>query len=199
MQHQQIPFKHINRQPDSFYKYVYPVLSMSKDQLIDLSHLSAEHQIIAVDSCGWLYQQHYPNLTFYRVESLSMVKNISMDRSKFDKLYNDQDDKNPSFPKFSFPKSVLILDHTVLFRYRDIDNFKTVFQNLLCCTDPELVYFRGTTKLTGEFRFGNRMQELTKLVPDNYAIEKFLFDTSGSINSFQITLRKIKKYASSIN
>lgn len=199
MQHQQIPFKHITRQPDSFYKHVYPVLSMSKNQLIDLSHLSSDHQIIAVDSCGWFYQEHYPNLKFYNVESLYMVKNVSMDRSKFDKLYNDKDDIHPSFPKVSFEKSVLILDNTVLFRYREIENFKTVFENLLCCTNPELVYFRGTTKLTGEFRFSNRVQGLTQVVPDTYTIEKFLFDAAGSINSFQINLRKIKKYASSIN
>ena len=41
---------------EAYYKTVYPVLSMSADQLINLNTLGSGKKII-IDSCAWYYKK----------------------------------------------------------------------------------------------------------------------------------------------
>ncbi len=197
MEHQPITFKAINRSPDSFYRHTYPVMGMSKSSLIDLDSDYAGKKIVIVDSCGWFYQQAFPNADIHKMESLYMCKNVSMSKEKVDSVFDDRDFEKLKFPSRKFPSSVLIVDHSPILKYRDAAQMHEVLTDLTQCTQPELVHVRLLLFTTNDYRFSDRLHELVNIVPDNYVTTEFLYN----INS-RMLIAKFKRllaYESSIN
>lgn len=197
MEHQPITFKAINRSPDSFYRHTYPVMKMSKSNLIDLDSEYAGKKIVIVDSCGWFYQEVFPNADIYKMESLYMCKNVSMAKEKIDSVFDDRDFEKLKFPSRKFPDSVLIIDHSPLFKYRNAVQMHEILTDLTECTQPELVHVRLPLRTTNDYRFSDRLHELVNIVPKNYITTEFLFN----LNSIMLTakFKRLANYASSIN
>jgi len=197
MEHQPITFKAINRSPDSFYRHTYPVMRMHKSNLIDIESGYAGKKIVIVDSCGWFYQQAFPNADIHKMESLYMCKNVSMSKEKIDSIFDDQNFEKLKFPSRNFPGSVLIVDHSPILKYRSAVQMQEVFTDLTQSTQSDQVHVRLPLRTTDDYRFSDRLHELVNIVPNNYVTTEFLFN----INS-RLLIAKFKRllnYASSIN
>jgi hypothetical protein len=196
MDHQPLTFKAINRSPDSFYRHTYPVMKMSKDKMIDLELDYADKKIVMVDSCGWFYQQAFPNADIHKMESLHMCKNVSMSKEKIDSIFDDRNFEKLKFPSRKFPSSVLIVDHSPILKYRNAAQMHEVLTDLTQCTQPEMVHVRLPLFTTNDYRFSDRLHELVNIVPNNYITTEFLYN----INSRMLItkFKKLQNYASSL-
>jgi hypothetical protein len=199
MEHQPLTFKAINRSPDSFYRHVYPVLKMKKDELIDLETLYSNKKIVIVDSCGWVYQTMFPNSDIYKIEGIDMCKNVSMTQEKLDCLFDDRDFKNQKFPNRPFDGSVLIIDHSPLMKYRNGKQIRKIFNDLAQSIRPELFHIRMLLDTTDDYRFDNRILELVNIVPDNYVTTEFLFFLDVGNRKLVAKFKRLKNYAPDFN
>ena len=197
MDHQPLTFKAINRSPDSFYRHVYPVMKMHKSDLIDIESEYAGKKIVIVDSCGWFYQQVFPNADIHKMESLYMCKNVSMGKEKIDSIYDDQNFEKLKFPSRNFPGCVVIIDHSPILKYRSALQMQEVLTDLTQSTQAELLHIRLPLWTTDDYRFSDRLHELVNIIPKNYVTTEFLFNiNSGLIGA---KFKKLLNYASSIN
>jgi hypothetical protein len=197
MDHQPLTFKAINRSPDSFYRHVNPVMKMHKSNLIDIESEYAGKKIVMVDSCGWFYQQVFPNADIHKMESLYMCKNVSMGKEKIDSVYDDQNFEKLKFPSRNFPGCVVIIDHSPILKYRSALQMQEVFTDLTQSTQAELLHVRLPLWTTDDYRFSDRLHELVNITPKNYVTTEFLYNiNSGSIIA---KFKKLLNYASSIN
>jgi len=198
MEHQALTFKAINRSPDSFYRHTYPVMRMSKDKMIDLDKTYPGKKIIMVDSCGWFYQQIFPTADIYKIEGIDMCKNVSMSKEKIDCLFDDRTFEKPKFPARIFPNSVLIVDHSTLWKYRTNSQMQEILNDLTQSMQPELVHIRTPLITTNDYRFRDRLQDLASIVPSNYITTEFLFFLNEQEKMWTAKFKKLQNYASSL-
>ena len=199
MEHQPLTFKAINRSPDSFYRHVYPVLKMKKDELIDLETLYGNKKIVIVDSGGWFYQKIFPNSDIYKIEGMDMCKNVSMAQEKVDCLFDDKDFKNQKFSSRPFDGSILIIDHSPLMKYRNGEQIRKIFNDLAKSIQPELFHIRMPLTTTTDYRFNNRILELVNITPDNYVTTEFLFFLDVEKHELVAKFKRLKNYAPDFN
>lgn len=197
MDHQPLTFKAINRSPDSFYRHAYPVMKMHKSDLIDIESEYVGKKIVMVDSCGWFYQQVFPNADIHKMESWYMCKNASMGKEKVDSIFDDRNFEKLKFPGRNFPGSVVIIDHSPILKYRCALQMQEILTDLTQSTQAELLHVRLPLWTTDDYRFSDRLHELVNITPKNYVTTEFLYNiNSGSIVA---KFKKLLNYASSIN
>lgn len=199
MEHQSLTFKAINRSPDSFYRHTYPVMKMPKDKMIDLEAAYPGKKIIMVDSCGWFYQEKFPTADIYKIEGIDMYKNVSMSKDKVDCMFDDRTFEQQKFPARVFPNSVLIVDHSTLFKYRTIGQMQQVVDSLVQSMQPELMHIRVPLLTVNDYRFADRLSELASIVPKNYITTEFSFVLNKQEQMWTAKFEKIQNYASSLN
>ena len=102
----------ITDQNRQFYYKAHYNIDYVKNNLINLgSH--ANETIVAVDSCGYLYRNHFSDLTLQVVENSQMVKLFNLDHTYYDKLFD-------SLESITVVRNgVLLLDHcSSIFKYK---------------------------------------------------------------------------------
>jgi hypothetical protein len=197
MEHQPLTFKAINRSPNLFYRHVYPVMKMNKDQLINLESEYAGKKIVMVDSCGWFYQQMFNSANIHKMESLYMCKNVSMSKEKIDSIFDDQNFEKLKFPNRKFPGSVLIIDHSPILKYRNAMQMQEILTDLTQNIQCELVHVRLPLWTTDDYRFSDRLHELVTIIPKGYVTTEFLFTVNAGL--LIVKFKRLLNYASSIN
>jgi len=197
MEHQPLTSKAIGQSPDLFYQQIYPVMKMKRDQLIDIDSEYPDKKIIIVDSCGWFYQQMFVNADIYKIEGVCMCKNVSMSLEKIDSMFDDRNFDKLKFPVKQFPGSVLVIDHSTIFKYRTGMQIQSVLTDLTQSIQSELVHIRMPLRTTDDYRLSDRLHELIKIIPNGYVTTDFSFSIGN-----QMLVAKFKKlldYASNIN
>ena len=159
---------------EAYYKNVYPVLSMSADQLIDLNKLGTGKKII-IDSCAWYYKKIFPEHDIMQVEGLSTCKNYKLNKTQADKIFNDINQLK--FPDMYCPNSVLIIDHANLLKYRSVTELNQLFNNLTQNIQPKEFHIRMFTTTMNDFRLHDRVKDLINMVPTNYITSQFSYCT----------------------
>lgn len=197
MDHQPITFKAINRSPHSFYRHVYPVMKMHKSNLIDIESEYVGKKIVIVDSCGWFYQQVFPNADIHKMESWHMCKNVSMEKEKVDSIFDDRNFEKLKFPGRHFPGSVVIIDNSPILKYRCPLQMQEILTDLTQSTQAELLHVRLPLWTTDDYRFGDRLHELVNITPKNYITTEFLYNINSGLIAAKF--KKLLNYASSIN
>ena len=199
MEHKQITFKSINRNPDAFYRWTYPVMRMAKDELVNLDLLYPKQKIVIVDSAGWYYREQFKSVDIYCVEGICMCKNVSLDRSKFDKLYDDTEYHDIKFPNLSNPGCVLFFDHSPVLKYRTGPQIKEIFDRLSSNVEPTKIHLRLPLLTTDDNRFKDRLIEMSGIVPDGYVTAKFNFDMNLKHPMLVAEFYKKSNYAKNFN
>jgi len=172
MEHSTLTFDTISKHPQEFYKQIYFVQNFSRQELIDLHEFSADRPVIVVDSCGWHYQQIFPQHNIHRVEGVTTCKNMKISREQVDTLFDDRGEF-PIFPNIGFDNAVVILDHSLLLKYRTPNEIKTILDTLttkIPCVD---ICVRLGLLYSNDDRFQNRLEQLIKIVPNGYSVVKF--------------------------
>lgn len=172
MEHTTLTFDTISQHSQEFYQQIYVVQTLPKHELINLHEFSTDRAVIVVDSCGWYYQQMFPQHKIHRVEGLTTCKNMKLARDQVDTVFDDRSDL-PSFPKINFSNSVLILDHSVLLKYRTPEEIKTILETLTATTLCSDICLRIALLYSNDNRFQNRLNQIVKIVPEGYAVVKF--------------------------
>jgi len=164
-----------------FYKQVYRVLSMNKDELLDLNNISTD--IVIFDSAGWYYEQHFPKQQIIKFENLQTCKNYKLTPDQFDHIFTDT-----KIPVTDLPNCILVLDHSDYLKYKNIQELRDTFTRLTTCIKPKEIIVRMSTINLTDSRFENRIQNLASINPINYTITKFNY------NEDQLYLAMREKY-----
>lgn len=192
-----LTFETISQHSQEFYQQIYVVQTLGRDELIDLGEFSTDRPVIVVDSCGWYYQKMFPQHNIRRMEGITTCKNMNLDRSRVDILFDDRD-KHLSFPKISLDNAVLILDHSVLLKYRTPSEVHEILNRLtvaIPCTD---IYIRMALLYSNDNRFQDRLQQQIKILPAGYTVVKFNLDLNAKYQPLIAHFRKNTEYESSV-
>lgn len=166
---------------EKFYKRLYPVLTMSKQNLIDISRLSGTKVI--VDSAGWYYQEHFSGDNVIKIEHVNTCKNFKLDKSKFDKMFNDV-----SFPNIT-DQTVLILDHSAFLKYKTVDQLKELLSMMAKKCNSNYIIVRGSMVTLNDYRFGDRIKDFVNVILDDFIATKL----SCNLDQYWLEMKKIKK------
>ena len=97
-----------------FYNHVYCQQFESKSQLINLEMISSD--CVVIDCCGWHYQNLFPNKNIVILETVKTALQFKIDRSKFSKLINDQQDHVIKWPDLEVIDAALVFDQKRRYR-----------------------------------------------------------------------------------
>ena len=152
-----------------YYKAQYNI-DYVKNNLINLgSH--ANETIVAVDSCGYLYRNHFSDLTLQVVENSQMVKLFNLDHTYYDKLFD-------SLESITVVRNgVLLLDHCPsIFKYKTLDQLVDVISTLTKTIDPKYCIGRIALITLADNRLADRFKSLSQIIPDNYIVCRYCYD-----------------------
>jgi hypothetical protein len=165
-----------------FYKTVYPVLQMPKNELINLDLYPGVKVIF--DSAGWYYQQNFPNQIVVKIENIQTCKEYKLPRYKFDKVFTGN-----NIPKIEFTDSTLILDHPEYIKYKTPQDIKNILLDLTNKISTNIILFRINLVTVDDNRLTNRIENFIKISPTNFVISEFDF----SIEQKRLFIKFIKK------
>jgi hypothetical protein len=169
-----------------YFLSVYRVQQFQKNELFDLS-LYQHKKVVAIDSCGWYYQQLFFELT--KIEHVQTVKEYQLDQKKFDRLFN-------KIENIKETGDVLLLDHCPeIFKYKTDIELKDILNVLTNNIQPEQCLIRMDCVTLGDNRLTDRFKNLCRIVPESYVVEYFNYSVASTLT---MQLRK-KKYATNIN
>jgi hypothetical protein len=150
-----------------FFKATHVVQTFHKNDLINIAAFGSK-KVIAIDSCGWHYENHF--FKIIKFEHLQTVKEYNLDRSMFDKLFNNLETINEQ-------TDVLLLDHCPnLFKYSTEIELKNILETLTSNTNPKHCLVRMSCVTLGDNRLTDRFKNLCSIIPDNYIVEQLSFD-----------------------
>lgn len=163
---------------EQFFRNGYRVQSLKRSELIDLD-LYQDMQLVAVDSCGWYYQDQFPTANIIKVEGIQTCKTYKFPRTHFDKLFDDRQ-QVPSIPTLNIKNSVLILDQSpTLFKYRDIAETRALIYQCCQAVNAKIARVRIPLMTFGDCRFCDRITSLVGVVPDNYITTLVYYNTKA--------------------
>ena len=172
MEHTALTFETISRHSQEFYQQIYVVQTLPKERLIDLGAFAQDRTVIVVDSCGWYYQQQFPQYRIHRVEGINTCKNMKLGRDQVDTIFDDRDEL-PRVPKIDFANSVMVLDHSLLLKYRTPAQVQAILNRLVNATGCGDIVVRMALLYSNDNRFHNRLDQLATIVPEDYSVVKF--------------------------
>lgn len=160
-----------NENHQKFYKSVYPVLGMSKCELINLELYPGEK--VLFDSVGWHYQKHFLNERIIKLENLQTCKQYHLDSTQFDKLFTDN-----KIPSMTLSNSTLVIDHSAYFKYRTVEVTKSILTDLIEKINPNIILFRLPLSTTDDYRFTDRLKNLVNIIPDSFITNNMSYNTN---------------------
>lgn len=198
MEHTTLTFETISRHSKEFYQQIYVVQTLPKHELIDLHEFPQDRPVIVVDSCGWYYQQQFPQYNIHRVEGLTTCKNMKLGRNQVDTVFDDRDEL-PRFPKMHFSNAIMIVDHSLLLKYRTPDQMQTILNRLADATACRDICVRIALLYSNDNRFENRLDQLITIVPTGYSVIKFDMNLDAKYQPLVAHFRQNTVYESSIH
>lgn len=152
-----------------FYKTVYPQLTKSKDQLIQLNRHNVSSYVFA-DCCGWHYKTLWPDLTIFGLETLNSIKEYKLERSKFQGIIDSRDYSNIKWPNVNAFDCALIFDHSGILKYRTIEDIINVISSAAEKYQPKIIVFRSLTMFIDDPRLTDRFVELSKILIPGFVV-----------------------------
>lgn len=180
----------IARNRDKFRQHVYPTMQMLPYELIDLNQFDPKQTIVMVDCCADYYQECFPNYNIIRVEGVFACKNYAYNPRQINHIFDDKNFERTQFPPMPYPGSVLIMDHSLFIKYRTGAELQDLILTMTKNIQPETVILRHHSYAFNEYRFGNRLQELLHMIPEDYVTVSVQFDEKD----FAVRFKKIKEY-----
>lgn len=159
-----------------FFANVYPQTTKSKSDLIQLDNYKVDSFIMA-DCCGWHYKTFWPDLTIIGLETLNTIKEYKLDRSRFQGMIDSRDYYNIKWPTVSANNSALVFDHSVILKYRTVDNVVDVITDAAETYQPQIIIFEASTLFIDDLRFDDRITSLSKILVPGYVVTSFVYDT----------------------
>lgn len=165
-----------NRQ--EYLNSVYPQLSKSKEELIQLNEYNVSSFVLA-DCCGWYYKTLWPDLKIIGLESFYSVKEYKLERDKVQGIIDNRDYANIKWPTISVNDCALIFDYSVILKYRTVDDIIKVILSAVNKYQPKVIVFRSFVLFIDDPRIVERFELLSKFLIPGYVITNFMYDTKN--------------------
>jgi len=167
-----------------FYKTLYP---MQMDDITGLIDISKEPDpVIAVDCCGWYYQEIYQK-NVIMLETIKTAHQFKLSRKKFTKLIDNRSDDLIVWPKLECSINTILMDRSPLLRYKTIPDLSHLLYQLGSTYNPEKMIIRGNLLVIDDYRLRDRFYNWIDFSVDGYIISKFLYDPEKTL--WQINLK----------
>lgn len=165
-----------NDNRDQFYKQVYRHQFNSKSQLVDLTKFS--NDCVIVDCCGWYYRDLFPGNNIISLETLKNALQFKLDRSKFNKLINDQKDHIIGWPPLDTINPVLIFDRSPMLKYRSIPDLVSVLSDAAETYCASQLVVNIDTTFVDDSRVVDRFYNLSAISIKNFTVVEFTYHTT---------------------
>ena len=169
-----------------FLKTAYLPLTKSKDQLIQLNKYDISSYVLA-DCCGWYYKTLWPDLTIFGLETLNSIKEYKFERSKFQGIIDSRNYANIKWPNINVSNCALIFDHSVLLKYRTVEDIVHIILAAAKKYQPKIIVFRSLTMFIDDPRLNDRITELSKILIPEFVV------TAVSYNETNLTMEFKRK------
>lgn len=171
---------------EQYYKTLYPVASMTKKQMIDITDL--ENPVL-VDCAGKFYKKTF-NQKILVVETSQTAKEFAFEKFDFDVLLKVDTDVVLWPSKIPY-NSDIVFDNSKMIRYKNLDELQSLIKNLIDQRYPNSIHLRMHLYHLDDMRLCDRFYNISLIKFDDYVVLKFLYDTKSGI--FEIVLKR--KYA----
>jgi hypothetical protein len=161
---------------DQFYKHVYRQQFDSKSQLVELAKFS--NDCVLIDCCGWHYRNTFPDKNTIILETVKNALQFKLDRNKFDKLIDDQQDHKISWPPLKTINPVLIFDRSPILKYRSVCDLVHLLSDVskIYCASQLIVNI--DTTFVDDPRMVDRFYNLSAISIPNFIVVEFAYKTT---------------------
>lgn len=166
-----------------FYQTLFPVVSMTKNQMIDIQNLANP---VLIDCAGKFYKTVFSKNVLI-VETLQTAKEFELDRSDFDILFKS-DDNIVVWPKKIPSNSDLILDYSRLVRYKTLEQLQKLLENLLDQLCPNSLHLRMHLHHLDDSRICDRFYNICTLKFTAYVVTVFVYNINQGI--FELAIKR---------
>lgn len=168
-----------------FYQQCYGVLSDTKERLFDIQDNTMD--VVAIDCCGWYYQKIFDRPVI-SLETVNNAKQFRLTRDQFTKLVDDNK-PIPLWPKLALKQDCLvILDRPLILKYRSLQDFTTIVQDICNQYQPKKLYVRGNLQFIDDSRIVDRFYHWFQFKINGWVITKFVYDADAT--TYDIRLKK---------
>lgn len=167
-----------------FYTNVYPQQLDKKENLIDISSYVNP---LLIDCCGWYYE-HVFNQPVIKIESATTAKDFKLNLTQFNKLFDNRDSNNLTWPMVGANHSAVVFDRSAVMKYQSITGINKILELTSKLYTPEKIIFRSILLFVDDNRFNNRVENLCNIKIPGYVVDQFVYDTISNV--FHCVYRK---------
>lgn len=168
----QTKVNHDNRK--QFYQQMYPHQFDSKSTLVNLDKFN--NDCVLIDCCGWHYRDLFANKKIISLETVKSALQFKFDRSKFDKLIDDQKDTYIGWPGLSVKNPVLIFDRSPILKYRSIDNLINLLTSAVEKYNASELVVNLNLIFVDDHRLQDRFYNLASISIRNFTVREFVYN-----------------------
>jgi hypothetical protein len=172
----QTKVNNINR--SQFYQQVYRQQFDAKQSLVNLDMFA--NDCILVDCCGWHYRDLFPTKTITCLETIKSALQFKLDRSKFDKLIDNQKDSYIGWPKLSCVDPVLIFDRSPMLKYQTVNNLIRLLSDAVEKYNASQLVVNLDTLFIDDNRLQDRFCSLAAIAIPNFTVREVLYKIDSS-------------------
>lgn len=176
-----------NRQ--QFYQQVYRHQFDSKSSLVNLDMFS--NDCVLIDCCGWHYRDLFPNKKIISLETVRSALQFKLDRSRFDKLIDNQKDTHIGWPTLSVKDPVLIFDRSPILRYQPIDVLVNILNSAVEKYNASELVVNLSLVTVDDDRLRDRFYNFSSMSIRNFTVREFVYN----IETSRLFVRFKKNYA----
>lgn len=158
-----------------FYKSVYFMQNESREQLIDLTDF--DNTCIIIDCCGAHYKTVFKKDVII-LETIKSAKEYKFSKDQFDKLIDNRQDNNITWPTVNVATPVLIFDRSPLLKYQSISSICEIISQAAKKYHASKIVVRHKLIFVDDSRTSDRFYNFQDFKVKNYCVEKFSYDTT---------------------
>lgn len=158
---------------EQFYQQVYCQQFDTKQSLINLDMFIDD--CILIDCCGWHYRNVFPNKKITSLETVKSALQFKLDRSKFNKLIDNQHDSRIGWPELTVTDPVLIFDRSPMLKYQCINDLVKLLTNAANKYNAKQVVVNLDTTFIDDNRLQDRFHTLASICIPNFTVREFVY------------------------
>jgi hypothetical protein len=158
-----------------FYQQLYHHQRSEKSQLINLNQLTGS-TVIMVDCCGWYYKNMFPEKSIIGLEGVTTIKNFKLDKTHFDKMFDDQRDDVTTWPTVRTDDCAIVFDRSPLLKYRSLEKISTLLTSIATKYQPSTIVVKQLLMFTDDTRTVDRFYNFAELAIADYFVKTFEYN-----------------------
>lgn len=159
-----------------FYQQVYFHQKLTRSQLINLDQLT-ESAVIMIDCCAWHYKNIFPEKKIVGFEAFHTVKNFKLDKTYFDKMFDDQNISKLNWPSCQLNDCAVVFDRSPVLKYCSLEKISHILCEVSAKYQPSTLMIKQSLTFTDDLRTVDRFYNISQLVLSDYVVKTFEYNT----------------------